>query len=299
MEPLFDEIGGPSFASLKQRLSLLGENPPQVLLLDGGSEAQRLAAARWWACRCICPSATVGTGPCLVCDTCRQVAEQEHLDVPAFDGRISNKQDEEDPGPVRALNMDNVRVLKGLLKDPPHGSAVRVVLLMGLERTRSNAANALLKVLEEPSKHNLFVLLAAQREQLLPTLVSRSHCLVLPWPDPEFERSDQIYRDLARDLEEFFSTGRMLFARTALKSFDAAQAGLALDIVQKSVLRCLTGRAGGGVDRFVMLLDPVALTNVSRWIGEARAKIQEQVSGPRVIETFMTRLFLLIQRARG
>ena len=57
--------------------------------------------------------------------------------------------------------------LKQKLRDAPHGQGRRVVLLMGVEQNRSNAANALLKALEEPSPSSCFVLLAAQREQLL------------------------------------------------------------------------------------------------------------------------------------
>lgn len=298
MESLFPELAGPLFEPLKKRLARLGAAPPQVLLMDGGTESQRLAAARWWACRCNCPDADSDDGPCLACDTCRQIAAQEYLDVPAYDGRIPNKQDEDAPGPVRALSKDNVLALKSKLKDPPHGSGLRVVLLTGLERTRDAAANALLKALEEPSPHNLFVLLAAQREQLLPTLVSRSHCLVLPWPDPESERDDDAYRETARVLEEFLASGRTLLARTGAKTFDVTQAGIVLDIMQKSVVRCLTGRAGDGVDRFFSRLEPVQLSNVSRWIGEARTKMQGQVTPSRVIDTIMTQVYVLMPGGR-
>ena len=76
--------------------------------------------------------------------------------------------------------MQRVRELKSRLRDAPHGQGRRVVLLMGLSLNRDEAANALLKALEEPSPTTVFVLLAPQREQLLPTLVSRSFCLTLP-----------------------------------------------------------------------------------------------------------------------
>ena len=76
--------------------------------------------------------------------------------------------------------MDNVRGLKSVISDPPHNPGFRVVILAGIETTRTEAANALLKALEEPSPSTLFVLLTPQREQILPTLVSRSFYFTLP-----------------------------------------------------------------------------------------------------------------------
>ena len=183
MDTLLPAIAHAAFDRLKAVLNNLGAAPPQVLLLEGGSEAQRMDTARYWAMRINCPTAGTTGIPCLACPSCQQIAAGEHLDLAAYDGRISNREDEENPGPVRAFNMERVRELKVRLRDAPHGQGRRVVLLMGLSLTRDEASNALLKALEEPSKTTVFVLLAPQREQLLPTLVSRSFCLTLPWPD--------------------------------------------------------------------------------------------------------------------
>ncbi len=296
MEALFPELGGPAFASFLRRLNLLGSCPPQVLLIEGGTGEERYAAARWWACRCNCPCVNAD-GPCLACDVCRQIHAQEYMDVPAFDGCISNTQDEDAPGLVRALSMENVRALKSRLKDPPHGDGLRVVLLMGLERQRTSAANALLKVLEEPSDTNLFVLLAAQRAQLLPTLVSRAHCLVLPWPDPE--GGSPAEKSLVADLREFLRGGRGLFPRTGTKSFGRNEAACILDLVQKAVMRCLSGRSSSeGLDPELAGLDTAALASVSRWILEARQMLRDQTAPGRVVEAFMCRLYVLLLQER-
>ncbi len=291
--PLFPEIEGPAFARLKDRLAALGNEPPQVLLLDGGSEAQRLAAARWWACRVCCPEARKSGVPCLDCPVCRQIAQQEYLDVPAYDGRISNTQDEENPGPIRALSMENVRTLKRRLLDPPHGDGLRVVLLMGLEIVRSQAANALLKALEEPSETTLFVLLTAQREQILPTLVSRSHCLTLPWPDPEEEPEDAASQALRADLAEFLRTGRKLMQRTATKSFDIDAARDCLTALQKAITRCLAGReTKKPLDQALAVLSQETLSTAGHWVREAGGLLAAQVTPARVIDALMTRLWL-------
>ena len=54
--PLFQDISTPGFDRIREVLHRLAANPPQVLLLEGGTEPQRLAAARYWAA-CQLPAA--------------------------------------------------------------------------------------------------------------------------------------------------------------------------------------------------------------------------------------------------
>ena len=254
--PLLQAIAAPAFDRLKEVLNRLGAAPPQVLLLEGGSEAQRRDMALYWATRINCPQASATGSPCLACPCCLQTATGEHLDLAAYDGRISNREDEENPGPVRAFNMERVRELKSRLRDAPHGSGRRVVVLAGLSLTRDEAANALLKALEEPSATTVFVLLAPQRETLLPTLVSRSFILTLAWPrrdapvirlprlpepaeeagkkkkdaEPERLDEDQARREWSAELIRFLQTGQGWFGRTSQKgAVDRRLGGRVLD----------------------------------------------------------------------
>lgn len=299
MSSLLPAIEDSSFDGLKARLDHLGDAPPQVILLDGGNEEQRLAAARYWACRCNCPSAREEGSPCLACSVCQQIASQESLDVLALDGCISNTKDRDEPGPIRALNMENVRELKRVIQNPPHGDGLRVVMLLGMDNHRSEAANALLKALEEPSPSTLFVLLTAQREQLLPTLVSRSCCLLLPWPDPEAEKLTEDGAALAGEVADFLATGRTLFLRTQKKGFAAEDARNILSLLEKSILRILAGRARtGGMDVELARLDANELANVSQWLNEARERLAGQVSPVRIVESLMMQIFVLVH-SRG
>ena len=72
--PLFQDISTPDFDRIREVLHRLAANPPQVLLLEGGTEPQRLAAARYWAACVNCPQPGGEGGPCLVCPTCMQVS---------------------------------------------------------------------------------------------------------------------------------------------------------------------------------------------------------------------------------
>lgn len=311
-DSLLPAIAGEDFARLRAVLARLALTPPQTLLLEGGSEAARQDLARYWACACNCPQALAAAArgeaatPCLACPVCAQIAAGEHLDVLAFDGRIGNREDEENPGPVMAFNMRRARELKSRLRDAPHGPGRRVVLLMGLSPARDEAANALLKALEEPSAHTVFVLLAPQREQLLPTLVSRSFCLTLPWsqdgtPPPGLAEWEGT-------LAEFLRTGRGFLEKAAARGgLDAAQAADLLLSCQKALIHVLAGGASSAPPGpLAEALAPLLAAGgkggpeqraalCGRWLDEAQEMLRYGVAPARVMEGFASRLFVLLR----
>ena len=88
--------------------------------------------------------------------------------------------------------------------------------------------------------------------------------------------------------------------RTSSKAFDAVQAGMVLDIVQKSLVRVLASKARAqGIDPILGLLTEEERTNVSYWTGEARAKIRSQISPSRVTDAFMMQLYQLVSQRRS
>ncbi|MDE7242347.1 DNA polymerase III subunit delta' [Desulfovibrio sp.] len=309
---LLPAIAGEDFARLRGVLARLALAPPQTLLLEGGDETARQELARYWACACNCPQALAAAArgepaaPCLACPVCAQIAAGEHLDVLAFDGRIGNREDEENPGPVMAFNMRRARELKSRLRDAPHGPGRRVVLLMGLSPARDEAANALLKALEEPSAHTVFVLLAAQREQLLPTLVSRSFCLTLPWSETATPDAGLDAWEAA--LADFLHTGRGFLEKAAARGgLDAPQAARLLLSCQRALVHVLAGGASTGApgplaDALAPLLaaggkaSPVHRAALcGRWLDEAQEMLRYGVAPARVLEGFASRLFVLLR----
>lgn len=292
---------GENMTRVRHILRGLQAQPPQVLLLEGGTEGERQAIARWWAALMHCEDATggeAGEGVCGRCPACLHIGAGLHLDVLTYDGRISNKEDEENPGPVRAFNMDNARALKSHLGDSTRSGKRRVVILGGMDMTRDAAANALLKVLEEPSPTTIFVLLAPQREQLLPTLVSRSWVITLPWPDPS--RIHPALIPWSEGLAAFLAQGRGWWQLTSAKG--AVDQDLALHVV----LLCqkiLIATAGGKIPdigdahrplqtRFAQFTDRQRLA-AARLLEEAQEALQYNVNPARVLDWIAVRLFTL------
>jgi len=273
----------------------LADAPPQVLLLEGGVEHARAAMARWWAALLNC-SVHGPQGPCLHCPDCLQIGVGEHLDLIALDGRISNKDDEEKPGPVRALTMDRVQSLRKQLGEAPHGAGRRVVIMAGLEaQIRIAAANALLKTLEEPLTHSVFVLLVPQREQLLPTLVSRSWVLTLPWPaTAEFSPAALEWESaLARFLEE----GDGWFERTSTRGLELARVQELLLACQKALAAALAGQADRELARcFAARLDASGLHAVGELLGRMQDALQYAVNPALAADALATELYALLRR---
>ena len=89
-------------------------------------------------------------------------------------------------GPLRQISIQQMRLLKDRVQLKPLAGDWRVFLIDRIDRANEQAANSLLKTLEEPPAHVVFVLTAANPYDLLPTIRSRSVSFHLgPVPDPE------------------------------------------------------------------------------------------------------------------
>lgn len=77
------------------------------------------------------------------------------------------------------IKIDQIRRLSRELSYPPYESTMRVVVLEDVQTMRREAANSLLKTLEEPPENNLLILTAEASQEILATLTSR--CQVVPF----------------------------------------------------------------------------------------------------------------------
>lgn len=106
---------------------------------------------------------------CGKCRACTQIAQMQHPDLAVV-------QAEQEGG---TLKVEQVRELQHSLALSPYEGQFRVALLLRFEEAHPGAANALLKILEEPPSRVVLVLTAESAERLLPTIVSRCEVLRL------------------------------------------------------------------------------------------------------------------------
>ena len=277
------------FTRLLTWVDRLSVTPPQVLLFEGGSEAERRDMARYWACCTMCQHAGP-YGPCLSCRDCRLIVSNEHFDVLAYDGTISAKDDSEEAF-FRVFNADNARNIKVRLRDAPQGR-YHVVFFTGIAKSRPEAPNSLLKIFEEPSSTSLFVLLVPQRQQILPTLVSRAFSLTLPWEDVRDEAEDvakltTLFANFLFDRSDFLGA-------VATKSFMTEELAQRFFIAcQKTIVRVLSGERERELDKAFARLSPAALEQIIFWSTEAEEMLRAQVNPARVLQAFAMRVNVL------
>jgi len=119
------------------------------------------------ALNCQTPSA-VGI-PCGVCRDCKQIESMKHPDLTLV-------QSDAEGG---TLKVDQIREARKALILKPYMSKYRVALFLRFHEANDNAANALLKTLEEAPSYAVLILTADNPEQLLPTIISRCEVLRL------------------------------------------------------------------------------------------------------------------------
>ena len=107
--------------------------------------------------------------PCQDCIQCRRIAGGHHADVRL----IGIKRQEEGASRRRELGIAEVRSVTNQSHLKPYEGASRVFIFEDAETMSEEAANALLKTLEEPPPQTLLILLTSQEDRLLPTIRSR------------------------------------------------------------------------------------------------------------------------------
>lgn len=107
--------------------------------------------------------------PCGQCRDCKQIESMQHADLTVIQA----------DGEGGVLKVDQIREARKTLILKPYMSKFRVALFLRFQEANDNAANALLKTLEEAPSYAVLVLTADNPEQLLPTIVSRCEVLRL------------------------------------------------------------------------------------------------------------------------
>ena len=106
--------------------------------------------------------------PCGQCRSCRRILEGKHADVTSIG--LDSKAE---------IGIDDIRVLQRIANLPPYEGKYKVFIIDDAEYLSTEAANSLLKILEEPPQSVVWLLLVADEEHLLPTIISRCQRLEL------------------------------------------------------------------------------------------------------------------------
>ena len=103
---------------------------------------------------------SVNGDPCLSCEACSLIAEDEATDIVELDAASNN-------------GVDDVRVLREQIAFSPTRLKYRVYIIDEVHMLSIQAFNALLKTLEEPPEHAIFILATTEVHKLPATILSR------------------------------------------------------------------------------------------------------------------------------
>lgn len=163
-----------------------GHSHAQSVLLTGPPGAELLPLARYLATGWMCLAPTENGTACGECAACRTMSTQKAVDFQLIEtagkgGLIRLNKIVEVPAD---RDEDTIPILS-FLRTRPLVARRKVVVIYPADRMTHEAANALLKTLEEPGPHARLILATSSPTALLATIKSR--CLIIPvgMPTPE------------------------------------------------------------------------------------------------------------------
>jgi DNA polymerase-3 subunit gamma/tau len=155
----FDEVSGQDHVTRTLQNAIRTDRVAHAYLFCGARGTGKTTTARLLA-KCInCEQGPTPT-PCNACDNCLRIASGSSMDVIEIDA-ASNR------------GIDEIRTLREKVQYAPSQSRRKVYVLDEVHMLTTEAFNALLKTLEEPPAHVLFVLATTEAHKVPATILSR------------------------------------------------------------------------------------------------------------------------------
>jgi DNA polymerase-3 subunit gamma/tau len=152
---------------------------PHAFLFAGPKGTGKTSAARILAKILNCENLK-GTDPCNKCGQCVSIEKGNNLDVIEMDAASHR-------------GIDDVRILRDAVKLAPTSAKKKIYIIDEAHMLTTEASNALLKTLEEPPEHVVFILATTNPEKLIDTIKSRTTYIPFRKAD-----TDEIVRSLKR-----------------------------------------------------------------------------------------------------
>ena len=156
---LFSEVIGQENLIKTIQNSLSSGRIPHAFLFSGVRGVGKTTTARIIAKSLNCRNPE-GLEPCNKCSSCIEITNGYSLDVIEIDG-ASNR------------GIDNIRELKDTVLYMPLSGKYKVYIIDEVHMLTNEASNALLKTLEEPPSHAVFILATTEAHKVIPTIKSR------------------------------------------------------------------------------------------------------------------------------
>ena len=156
----FEEIIGQTHVSRTLKNAITLDRVAHGFLFFGPRGVGKTTTARILAKALNCSKLDDGN-PCARCKSCIEISRGSSLDVLEIDG-ASNR------------GIDEIRDLRESIKYPPNKGKYRIYIIDEVHMLTREAFNALLKTLEEPPVHVIFIMATTDAHRVPPTILSRT-----------------------------------------------------------------------------------------------------------------------------
>lgn len=155
----FDELVGQTHVSQTLLNALRSGRLPHALLFSGARGVGKTSSARIFAKSLRCPNAKDFV-PCNQCSTCEDIAKGSDVNVIEIDGASNN-------------GVDAIRELRETVGFMPSSGKFKTYIIDEVHMLSTSAFNALLKTLEEPPPHVVFIFATTEPQKIPVTILSR------------------------------------------------------------------------------------------------------------------------------
>jgi DNA polymerase-3 subunit gamma/tau len=155
----FDEIVGQPHITQTLTNSLRNNRLPHAILLTGPRGTGKTSSARILGKSIRCESA-VDFVPCNHCSSCLEIAQGHNINVIEIDGASNN-------------GVDAIRELRETVGYRPSSGKYKIYIIDEVHMLSTSAFNALLKTLEEPPEHVVFMMATTDAHKIPQTILSR------------------------------------------------------------------------------------------------------------------------------
>lgn len=229
----FEEMVGQEVVATTLKQAIQQETISHAYLFSGPRGTGKTSAAKIFAKAMNCPNQVDGE-PCNTCYSCQSITEGSLEDVIEIDAASNN-------------GVDEIRDIRDKSTYAPSLAPYKVYIIDEVHMLSTGAFNALLKTLEEPPAHVVFILATTELHKIPATILSRVQ---------RFEFRSIKTRDIANHLEKILG-----------------REGLAFD---PAALSLIARRAEGGMRDALSILDQ-ALSLSSK--GEVTLAVAEEITG--------------------
>lgn len=198
----FRDMSGQTHVKRTLQNALLANKTTHAYLFSGPRGTGKTSAAKIFAKALNCEQAPASE-PCNTCATCLSITEGSHTDVIEFDAASNSR-------------VEEIRDIIEKVRFAPASAQFKVYIIDEVHMLSTSAFNALLKTLEEPPAHAVFILATTEPHKLPATIISRCQRF-------DFKRLSS--QDILERMQVVLDDIKLPYDETALKVIAQASAG--------------------------------------------------------------------------